>query len=142
MFDPQKVQSTLNRLGQFGLPIKITEYDFSTTDEQAKAKHLRQFYTICFAHPAIEGILMWGFWEGAHWRPKAALWKHDWTETPAAEAYRDLVFNEWWTKEAGKADSNGTYHTRAFYGKYTIESQGKKQQVILPKEKGRENVTF
>jgi len=136
MVDMQKVQATLDRLAQFNLPIKITEYDFSTDDEQAKAKHLKEFYTICFAHPAVEGIMMWGFWEGAHWRPKAALWKRDWTPTPAAETYRDLVFNKWRTKETGKADEKGIYRTKAFYGKYSIESQGKKQQVILRKDKG------
>ncbi len=142
MFDSGKVQSTLDRLAQFDLPIKITEYDFNTSDEQAKAKHLRDFYTICFAHPAVEGILMWGFWEGAHWRPGAALWKRDWSETPAAKAYRDLVFNKWWTKQSGKADSDGIYRTRAFYGKYSVESQGKKQQVTLQKHKGIETLTF
>jgi hypothetical protein len=34
---------------------------------------------------------MWGFWEGAHWRPKAALWKRNWDMTPAARAYRDSM---------------------------------------------------
>jgi len=142
MVDPEKVQTTLDRLAQFNLPIKITEYDFSTDDEQAKAKHLEDFYTICFAHPAVEGILMWGFWEGAHWRPKAALWKRDWTETPAARTYRDLVFDKWWTKKTGKADDKGTYRAKAFYGKYAIESQGKKKLATLRKDKGRQTVTF
>ncbi len=142
MFDPEKVQSTLDRLAQFDLPIKITEYDFNTSDEQEKAKHLRDFYTICFAHPAVEGILMWGFWEGAHWRPGAALWKRDWSETPAAKAYRDLVFNKWWTSQTGKADAAGIYRIRAFYGKYSVESQGKKRQVTLARQNDRETVSF
>ena len=142
MFDPLKVQATLDRLAQFNLPIKITEYDFSGGDEQTKAKHLKDFYTICFAHPAVQGILMWGFWEGAHWRPKAALWKRDWTETTAAKTYKDLVFNKWWTSKTGKADGKGTYRTKAFYGKYTIESQGKKHQVTLQKNRGIETLTF
>lgn len=142
MFDPEKIQATLDRLAQFNLPIKITEYDFATDDEQLKARHVKDFYTICFAHPAVEGILMWGFWQGAHWRPKAALWKRDWTPTPAAKTYRDLVFNKWWTTETGKADEKGTYRTKAFYGKYTIESQGQKKQVTLQKHKGIETLTF
>ena len=142
MVDTQKVQTTLDRLAQFNLPIKITEYDFSTDDEQAKAKHLKDFYTICFAHPAVEGILMWGFWQGAHWRPKAALWKRDWTQTPAAKTYRDLVFKKWWTKETGKADNTGTYKTKAFCGEYLIESQGKRRKAALQKDKGHEMVTF
>ncbi|MBL7153019.1 MAG: endo-1,4-beta-xylanase [Phycisphaerae bacterium] len=142
MFDPEKVQRTLDRLGQFNLPIKITEYDLNSGDQQLKERHLRDFYTICFAHPAVEGIMMWGFWEGAHWRPKAALWKRDWTLTPTAETYRDLVFKKWWTKKTGRADGDGTYRTRAFYGKYTIESAGKKQQLTLQKHKGIETLTF
>ena len=85
---------------------------------------------------------MWGFWEGAHWKPRAALWKRDWTETPAAKAYRDLVFNKWWTSETGKANSEGIYRVRAFYGKHSVESEGKKRQVTLRKNKGRETVTF
>jgi endo-1,4-beta-xylanase len=36
---------------------------------------------MCFAHPSVEGILMWGFWQGKHWRPNAFLWKKDWTPT-------------------------------------------------------------
>ncbi|MHC4745285.1 MAG: endo-1,4-beta-xylanase [Planctomycetota bacterium] len=137
VFDPEKVHATLDRLGEFGLPIKITEYDFATDDEQAKARHLEEFYTICFAHPAVEGILMWGFWEGAHWRPKAALWKRDWSETPAAKTYRDLAFNKWWTRKTGEADEEGIYKTKAFYGKYKIESQGKKLVVRGSIEWGR-----
>lgn len=142
MFDPEQVQKTLDRLAQFSLPIKITEYDFNSSDEQLKAEHLRQFYEICFAHPAVEGILMWGFWEGAHWRPGAALWKRDWSETPAAKAYRNLVFEKWWTSRTGKADSEGICRVRAFYGNYSVESLGAKQQVLLQKDKGRRELTF
>ncbi len=137
MFDPEHVQETLDRLGRFNLPIKITEYDLNSSDEQLKAKHLRTFYEICFAHPAVEGIMMWGFWEGAHWRPKAALWKRDWSETPAAKAYLDLVFNQWWTRQQGKANSEGIYKIRAFYGKYRITVNGKAKEMTLSKNKDR-----
>jgi GH35 family endo-1,4-beta-xylanase len=140
MFEPGRVQETLDRLGRFNLPIKITEYDYDNPDEQLRARHLRQFYEICFAHPAVGGILMWGFWEGAHWRPRAALWRRDWSETPAAVAYRDLVFKKWWTRARGKADSDGLYRVRAFYGKYSVESEGSKQMVTLRKDKGLETV--
>ena len=138
----ERVQETLDRLGQFGLPIKITEYDFDTPDEELKAKHLEQFYEICFAHPVVEGILMWGFWEGAHWRPQAALWKRDWTPTPAAKAYRDLVFSKWWTRTSATADSDGICHVRVFYGKHRVESDGKEKVITLLKSEGRETVAF
>jgi len=142
MLNPEQVQETLDRLAQFGLPIKITEYDFDSPDEQLRAKHLEQFYEICFAHPAVEGVLMWGFWEGAHWRPRAALWKRDWSPTPAAKTYRDLVFNQWWTSTTTKADSDGVCRVRAFYGKHRVESQGEKKVIMLLRKEGRKTVTF
>ena len=85
---------------------------------------------------------MWGFWEGAHWRPNAALWKRDWTPTPAAKTYRDLVFKKWWTAKTGKANSEGIYRAKAFYGRHSVESQGQKQQLTLRKNKRLETVAF
>lgn len=38
---------------------------------------------------------MWGFWEGAHWEPKTALFKRNWQPLPIAQAYLDLVYNKW-----------------------------------------------
>ncbi len=142
MFDPEQLDKTLDRLGQFGLPIKITEYDFDSPDEELRAKHLEQFYETCFAHPAVQGILMWGFWEGAHWRPRAALWKRDWTPTPAAKAYRNLVFNKWWTRVSSKADSEGVCRVKVFYGKHRVQSQGKEKIIMLLKKEGRKTITF
>ncbi|UCG50218.1 MAG: hypothetical protein JSU94_10585, partial [Phycisphaerales bacterium] len=66
----------------------------------------------------------------------------DWSETPAAQAYRDLVFNKWWTRATGTADSAGTFRLRAFYGKYSVQCQGKEKQVSLARKKGREEVAF
>jgi endo-1,4-beta-xylanase len=131
---PDDVQKNLDKLAEFELPIKITECLFGADDEQGKADALRMFFPICFAHPNIEAIVMWGFWEEGHWQPQTAMWKKDWTPTPQVEAYRDLVFNKWWTKVSGKADNTGTYKTRAFYGDYTITSNGKTQKVTLSKK--------
>jgi len=103
---------------------------------------LTDYYRICFAHPAVEGILMWGFWEGANWIPQSSLYRRDWTPTPAAEAYRDLVFRQWWTRWEGKADANGQCRIRAFYGKYAVTSDGQTKQVLLSKQNGQATVRF
>ena len=134
--DVAKVKESLDRLARFGLPICITEFDTDTGDEQAKARLLREFYTACFAHPAVDGILMWGFWEGAHWRPKAALWKRDFSPTPAADAYRDLVFSRWWTRWEGAADADGLCRVPAFFGRHRVEAGGKSVEVDLRKADG------
>jgi hypothetical protein len=96
--------------------------------------------TISFSHPSFNGIVMWGFWEGAHWRPKAALWKRDWTPTPAARAYRELVFEEWWTDWEGQADANGMCEVAVFYGRHEVEAGGKRIVVEYPKGEGKEKI--
>ena len=83
-FDPAPLQRALDVLAQFKLPIRITEFNFpgqrskyyrqraaqlSPEEERAKAEALAQYFRICFAHPAVTGILLWGFWEGANWIP-------------------------------------------------------------------------
>jgi hypothetical protein len=141
-------------LSQFKLPIRITEFNFpgqkskyykneelrksqlTAEEEQAKAAALTEFYRICFAHPQVTGIMMWGFWEGANWIPQSSLYKRDWTPTPAALAYEDLVLKRWWTRWQGTADANGRAELRAFFGKYRVTVDGK-QTVLQHTASGR-----
>jgi len=156
-FDPNALQHALNELAKIGLPIRVTEFNMpgqrspfmrqrqlklTPEQEQAKAKALTEYYRICFAHPAVHGILMWGFWERANWIPQSSLYRRDWTPTPAAHAYRDLVFKQWWTRREGKADANGQCRVRAFYGKYAVTCAGQTKEVLLSKEKGQATVRF
>jgi len=138
----EQVQKTLDRLAQFNLPIKITECLFDAETKQAQADELRKIFPIYFAHPSVEAILMWGFWEGDHWQPQTALWQKDWTPTPQGLAYRDLVFNQWWTRVSGKADNQGILRVNAFYGDYNISANGETQKVRLSKKDHSREVTF
>ncbi len=137
-----RVQKTLDKLAKFNLPIKITECLVSADTEEGKAEELQRFFRICFAHPSVEAIVMWGFWEVGHWVPESAMWKKDWTPTKQALAYRDLVFNKWWTEVSGKADNKGIYKTRAFYGEYSITSGGETKKVTLSKKDKSIEVSF
>jgi endo-1,4-beta-xylanase len=136
------VQKTLDALAKFNLPIKITECLVSADTEEGKAEELERFFRICFAHPAVEAIIMWGFWEVGHWVPESAMWKKDWTPTPQALKYRELVFNKWWTQVSGKADNKGIFKTRAFYGDYLITSDGETKKITLSKKDKAIEVNF
>jgi GH35 family endo-1,4-beta-xylanase len=138
----EHVQKTLDRLAELNLPIKITECLVSADTEEGKAEELTRFFRLCFAHPSVEAIVMWGFWEEGHWVPESAMWKKDWTPTPQALAYRDLVFKEWWTDISGKADDKGTYKTDAFFGDYIITSGTETREVSLKKEDKSIEVSF
>ncbi len=138
----EHVQTTLDKLSQFGLPMKITECLFDVQDKQRQADELRRILPIYFAHPGVVGILFWGFWEGAHWKPWAALWNKDWTITPQGQAYRDLVFKEWWTQTSGTADASGRFQTEAFFGEYKISANGATQDAVLSKKNNSLHVTL
>jgi GH35 family endo-1,4-beta-xylanase len=156
-FDRNQLRNALDSLAVFKLPIRITEFnmpgqrskflkdtklDMTPQEEEQKAKDIVDYYRICFAHPQVEGILMWGFWAGANWIPASSLYKRDWSPTPAAEAYKNLIFKEWWTEESGIADKKGTFSTIAFYGKYRITVNGISKETYLNKAKGRVVVDF
>jgi GH35 family endo-1,4-beta-xylanase len=156
-FDRRQLIKALDSLAEFQLPVRITEFNMpgqrskyhrkriktmTTEEEQLKARDLVDYYKICFAHPAVEGILMWGFWEGANWIPVSSLYKRDWTPTPAAEAYQNLIFKEWWTIEKSKTDANGIVTIPAFYGRYKVIAGGEIREVSLSKSEGSVVVEF
>jgi GH35 family endo-1,4-beta-xylanase len=117
------------RFARFGVPLQLTEFDIDTRQDQLQADYLRDVMTITFSHPSFNAIVMWGFWEGRHWRPNAALWRRDWSIKPAGTVWKDLVFKTWWTDRAGKTDSGGQFTTRAFLGTYRVTvGEGKTRQ--------------
>jgi GH35 family endo-1,4-beta-xylanase len=136
---PTDLYRILDRFASFGLPLQVTEfdlrfakprefYDFSNEELQLQADYTRDFMTVLFSHPAIVGIIMWGFWEGHHHHPSAALYRKDWSIKPNGTAWNDLVFNKWWTDAQGRTDRNGVFGIRGFLGDYEIlvEHNGKR----------------
>jgi GH35 family endo-1,4-beta-xylanase len=118
---PERMLRILDRFAKFGKPIAITEFDFNITDEALQAGFTRDFLTVVFSHPQVDSFLMWGFWEGRHWRPNGAMVRRNWATKPNYDAYRDLVFKQWWTDAAGESGANGVWKTRGFLGNYEVE---------------------
>ncbi|HEX2977144.1 MAG TPA: endo-1,4-beta-xylanase [Bacteroidales bacterium] len=156
-FDRNELRRALDSLAKFGLPIRITEFnmpgqrskyyekrmiDITPEEEELEAKELADYYKICFAHPAVEGIIMWGFWAGANWIPVSSLYRRDWSPTPLEKAYRNLVFNEWWTRAEGTAGKKGIYSAYGFFGKYRITVNGVSKEIDLTKAAGKVTVDF
>ena len=150
-FDPVVLKRSLDELAKFGLPIRVTEFNFpgqrskfmdhpelkiTPAEEQAKARAIVDYYRICFAHPGVTGILMWGFWEGSNWIPQSSLFNRDWSPTPAGVAYRDLIYREWWTRWTGKVGPDGRVEIPAFFGTHRVTIDGKSSTVVLRKTDG------
>jgi len=125
---PANVLAALEAYSVFKLPIRITEFDIDTDDDELQADYTRDFLILCYSHPSVVGVQHWGFWEKAHWRPQGALYRADWSEKPAGTVYRSLVLHDWRTKLQGEAGKTGKVAGRGFHGEYvaTVEHDGKR----------------
>jgi GH35 family endo-1,4-beta-xylanase len=116
----QKVLERFDRFAQLGLPIQISEFDINSNDDEFKARYLRDFLTALYSNSATIGFVQWGFWEGQHWFPVAAMWNKDWSVRKHGKVYTDLVTKTWWTNADGKTTKDGTYKVRGFCGDYEV----------------------
>ncbi len=131
---PENVLAVLDRYwSEFKLPVRFTEFDVRTSDEQLQADYTRDFFILAFSHPSVIGIQLWGFWEGAHWIPVAAMYRRDWSEKPNAAVYKSLVLDQWRTRTSGTTAADGTVKTRGFFGDYraTVEIGGKHVEQVF-----------
>lgn len=135
---PEDLLILLDRYAQFGKPIWITEFDVVIDDQELAGQYTRDFYTTLFSHPAVEGIVMWGFWDRIHWKGNAVMYAKDLSLKPGGQAYIDLVKQAWHTDVRGKSDPSGAFSTRGFLGKYTVavSAGGKSRQVTADLSKG------
>ena len=88
------------------------------------------FLILMFSHPSVIGVQFWGFWEGRHWRPSAAMYREDWSEKPSAGVYKDLVLRRWRSEFKAKTDTQGRWEGRGFLGDYRVTvTSGARTQV-------------
>jgi len=118
---PETVWNILDRFSaETTADLQITEFDINTLNEPAQAAYTRDFMTACFAHPRITAFTMWGFWEGDHWLPRAALFRKDWSIKPNGMAIEELVTKTWSTHATLSTGPDGTASVRAFLGTLNV----------------------
>lgn len=137
---PERVLATLDVYATLKLPIRFTEFDVDTDDEELQADYTRDFLILAYSHPSVVGVQHWGFWERAHWRPRAALLRADWSEKPAAKVYRALVLSQWRTRLQGAVGATGKVGGRGFHGDYQVtvehgDQRGEQTFTLKPEEK-------
>lgn len=110
----------LDRLAVTGLPVWITELDVSAADEAVRADDLEIVLREAFAHPAVEGIMLWGFMQGNMWRSHAHLVDADGKLNEAGHRYVGLR-QEWTSHARGQVDGSGHFKFRGFHGKYVVQ---------------------
>ncbi len=115
---PVSVLSDLDLLAEGGNKVQITEFDINTPDADLQGDYTRDFLIAIYSHAAVSGFLQWGFWEGAHWKPDAAMFRKDWTPKPNLAAWKDLVLGQWKTRVNQRAGERGQVAARGHLGRY------------------------
>ncbi|GLT62977.1 hypothetical protein SLA2020_355770 [Shorea laevis] len=114
------VSSSLDELAILGLPIWFTELDVSSNNEYIRGEDLEVMLREAFAHPAVDGIMFWGFWELFMSRDNSCLVN---AEGDINEAGKRLlsVKQEWLTNSHGHINEQGQFQFRGFHGTYEVE---------------------
>ena len=125
---PEEMLRVSDRLASLVPALMLTEWDVMTNgDEELQADYLRDTLIAAYSHPAYRGFLMWVWWEGAGWRPEAALFRRDGSEKPNGRVWREFVSERWRTDTSTTADTAGLARFRGHAGLYdlTIEHEGR-----------------
>jgi len=154
-FSPEKVWTTLDRLGGLGYPLHITEFipqsggkpitggwREGTWTEDAQAEFAEQFYKLCFGHPAVASINWWGLSDRQIWLPAGGLIDKEYEPKPVFNRLRDLIQHQWKTSLDVRTDDKGQATFRGFCGTYDVaiktpDGQARTFKAVL--QKGRDN---
>ncbi|CAM9798972.1 unnamed protein product [Chrysoparadoxa australica] len=128
----------------------ISEADIDDADGQNRADAYEQYFRAAFASPDLDGFLMWGFWEGAHWRGGAYLVEEDFTLNAAGRRIlgEDGLLNAWKTNEdltVDVEDENGAevFLASAFHGTYDVRfGRNCRSAFTVPEGTGEIEVTL
>jgi endo-1,4-beta-xylanase len=72
-------RNNLNRLAATGLPIYISELDLDgvlsgVINHEVQLANYQRVFPVFWEHPAVEGITIWGYVRGFHWRNAQGDW--------------------------------------------------------------------
>lgn len=131
---PEHLLAISDRFAQIVSRQSITEFDVITTeDEELAADYTRDVLIATFSHPAYSSFLLWGFWEGAHWKAEAASWSKDWSIRKRGEVLEEWIGKRWHTEITLKTDKKGHVSWRGFPGWYDVSVSGQTKPVSLMK---------
>ncbi|XP_033754378.1 LOW QUALITY PROTEIN: endo-1,4-beta-xylanase 1-like [Pecten maximus] len=111
----------LDKIAEAGLPIWITEFTVNEANEGLKADALENMMTLFMSHPAVEGVLLWGFWDGQIWLPNSALATGSNVQPNAAGKRYQQLFHQTWRTHVTKSVTGSTVHATGFMGDYTLK---------------------
>ncbi|XP_041372989.1 endo-1,4-beta-xylanase 1-like [Gigantopelta aegis] len=133
---PNVIKARLDFLGGAGYPIWITELSVQNTNVQKRAESFDQILRVLYGHPAVEGIMFWGFWIEKHFQGDTAslVSGPQFVLNPAGERVLDLLEKEWMTNENRTLSQSGDQLTvDGFHGDYEVRVMYHGQELVNQK---------
>lgn len=98
--------------------------------EREAGQRVLHLYTLCFSHPAVEGIVWKGFCDLEAGVAGVGLLRADLAPTPAFQLLRKLVGTVWHSRAEGRTDAQGRFQFRGFFGTYRLAVPGDESAAI------------
>ncbi|KAL9174517.1 hypothetical protein ABFS82_02G057300 [Erythranthe guttata] len=128
------IRASFDILGATGMPIWLTELDFRRGPNQVF--EFEDVMREAFAHPAVEGIIVWAGWKPTSCNERCLSDKNytvlptgcmelclvdsNFNNTPAGDVY-DKLMKEWKTTNVtGYTDKEGIFEEKVFLGEYSL----------------------
>jgi hypothetical protein len=87
------LQNALNNMAKSGVPVYVTELDMKgkTVSEAGQLASYKTAFPVYWNHPAVAGITLWGYVEGATWATGTGILNSNGTERSAMTWLKDFV---------------------------------------------------
>jgi GH35 family endo-1,4-beta-xylanase len=135
-WDLAYISALLDRLGEYGKPVHITEQSVPSSweseweqygsgwwhrhwDEETQAEFVHDFYTIAFSKERIEAITWWCINDNDSFIFTGGLLDTENNPKPAYYALRDLITG-WMTAGQGETDAAGRVDIQGYGGEYEL----------------------
>ncbi|MHA1267055.1 MAG: endo-1,4-beta-xylanase [Candidatus Helarchaeota archaeon] len=148
-----EIWDTFDAYACLGKPIYVTEFTpissptipitnswkKGTWTEENQAEYARRFYTLCFSHPACEGIIWWDLADTFSWLEGGGLLREDLTPKPVYTTLDQLINHDWRTFGTQLTNASGWIHFQGFFGDYNISVQSGAYNFIISASSGNKN---
>lgn len=123
--DPTNMWRRIDRLAETGLEVTMTEFDIGWPHVVERADWLEDSIRAFFGHPAMTGVILWGFWNESMRDPHHELLvgptNNNLKFLESGERFACLTKKEWTTKVTRNLkDSGSVFSLRAFQGDYEV----------------------
>jgi GH35 family endo-1,4-beta-xylanase len=129
--DPRTMYETFDRIQKEGVKVHVSEMFLPLNSDivgpvrkgkwtpEIQAEYYQRFFAVCFSHPDVEMVNLWGMVHGG-WGGSAGLLDEQHNPRPAFDMIRKLFHETWHTKVQTQLALDGTLATRAFHGGYQL----------------------